>query len=386
MAGRLNPGRHRAGVLAGLVAAVLLVHAWVTQVVAERMADLGAGAAMPPRFEVTYVADMAPTTPPPMPPPALAPPPVPPLALAPATARRAAPAASAAEAAREPPASDAPPRQETVLVTPPDPSPADALAERAPDPAPQPVPPLAATSAVASASAPEAAASAFAWPSSTRLRYVLTGNYRGEINGQAQVEWVRQGERYQTHVDISVGLPFAPLLTRRMSSEGRLTPQGLQPERYDEDSKVAFRDRRRFTMRFEPDAVQMPDGRRIENTLAQWPAVQDTASQFVQMTWMFTTRPELLVPGGTVELALALPRNIDRWVYDVLEPETLHTPFGAVETFHLRPRRVARAGSDLTAEVWFAPSYRYLPVRIRIRQDADTFIDLMVDRPPQLAE
>jgi hypothetical protein len=41
---------------------------------------------------------------------------------------------------------------------------------------------------------------------------------------------------------------------------------------------------------------------------------------------------------------------------------------------HLKPRRVARKGSDLTAEIWFAPSLAYLPVRIRIQQDANTFI------------
>ncbi len=33
----------------------------------------------------------------------------------------------------------------------------------------------------------------FAWPASTRVTYVLTGNYRGEVSGQAQVEWIRVG-------------------------------------------------------------------------------------------------------------------------------------------------------------------------------------------------
>ena len=42
-------------------------------------------------------------------------------------------------------------------------------------------------------------------------------------------------------------------------------------------------------------------------------------------------------------------------------------------------------GGDLSAEVWFAPRYRYLPVRIRIQQDAQTFIDLVLARRPELA-
>ena len=230
---------------------------------------------------------------------------------------------------------------------------------------------------------PASAASApsFSWPGSTRLSYVLTGNYRGEIHGTAQVEWVRVELRYQVHLDVSVGLGFAKLLSRRMSSEGQLTPDGLVPQRYDEDTRVAFRDPRRATMLFEPDAIVMPNGQRRE----RWPGVQDTASQFVQLTYLFTLHPELLTPGGTVEVPLALPRNVDRWVYDVLGLDTLDTPFGAVEAFHLKPRRVARPGSDLTAEIWFAPALHYLPVRIRIQQDAETYIDLMIKRRPQLA-
>jgi hypothetical protein len=113
--------------------------------------------------------------------------------------------------------------------------------------------------------------------------------------------------------------------------------------------------------------------------------MQDAASQFVQLTWLFTTQPQRLAAGQVIEVPLALPRNADRWLYDVFEPETLHTPFGAVEAFPLKPRRVARPGGDLTAEIWFAPTLAYLPVRIRIRQDAETFVDLMIERKPQLA-
>ena len=118
---------------------------------------------------------------------------------------------------------------------------------------------------------------------------------------------------------MTVGLPFAPLLSRRMSSEGQLTADGLMPERYDENSKVAFRERRRATLRFEPDAIVMPNGERRE----RWPGVQDTASQFVQLTYLFTTRPERLTPGSTIDVPLALPRNVSHWIYDVRDLDTL---------------------------------------------------------------
>ena len=56
----------------------------------------------------------------------------------------------------------------------------------------------------------------------------MQGNFRGPIQGRAQVDWLRSGSRYQVHMETSV----APLLTRRISSEGELTERGLAPRRF----------------------------------------------------------------------------------------------------------------------------------------------------------
>jgi hypothetical protein len=105
----------------------------------------------------------------------------------------------------------------------------------------------------------------------------------------------------------------------------------------------------------------------------------------VQLTWLFTTQPELLQTGRSVTLPLALPRQVEPWVYDVLGSETLATPAGPVDAVHVKPRREPRPGVDLTAEIWVAPSLQYLPVRILIRQDALTYIDLNIERLPEQA-
>ena len=198
------------------------------------------------------------------------------------------------------------------------------------------------------------------------------------MEGSAQVEWVREGAHYQVHLDAIIGLAVAPLFTRRMSSDGVLGADGLTPRRYDEETRRAFGETRRVALRFERDDVWLANGERRE----RWPGVQDSASQFVQLTWRFRMHPELLAVGNTIEVPLALPASVDRWVYDVVGTETLHAPFGAVETFHLKPRREARAGGDMTAEIWFAPALEYLPVRIRIHQDAETFVDMTIERAP----
>ncbi len=373
MAGGLKPMRWTPwSRLIWCVLAVVALHALIGRSVAEHMAEFGDVSAMPQRVEVAYVRDMD----------VVAPPAVAALpsarAAAPPRAKRA--PAAASPAASQPAISPAPPPEPVAIAEPVKPETAPVVEAT---PAANEVVAEAPPEVVTPSPAPEAAspASNFVWPGPTRLSYVLTGNYRGEINGKAQVEWVRTGSRYQVYLDVMVGLPVAPLITRRMSSEGNITPEGLVPERFEEDTKIMFRDRRRVGVRFEADTIVMANGERQPRPSG----VQDSASQFVQLSYLFSVNPALLTVGGTVKVPLALARKIDTWTYDVVAQEPLFTPFGEIDSYHLKPRRVGQTSNDLTAEIWIAPSLQYLPARIRIRQDADTFIDMLIERKPQLA-
>ncbi len=238
-----------------------------------------------------------------------------------------------------------------------------------------------AAEATPAGTAAAASAPAFQWPASTRLSYTLGGDVRGEVHGSARVEWLRDGSRYQVHLDVVVGPGLAPLMQRRMSSDGELTPRGLAPRRYDEETQLAFGRPRRVTLGFDADGVTLANGQRVPGL----PAVQDTASQFVQLSYLFGIGAHKLQPGARVEVPLALARRVDVWVYDVVGEEELATPFGRLPTWHLRPQRLGDA-SALSIETWFAPSLQYLPVRILIRQGPDQHIDLMIERLPQQAE
>jgi Protein of unknown function (DUF3108) len=352
---------------AALLAGVLLLHGLGASWLEDNLVGWGAGQQpMPQRMEVAFVRTLEPAAPAPVVVAAALP--AAPAALRPRRVRapvRAASAASAPEEIKPAPVvtvADVPP---VAAMTPP------------PEPvASEPVP-----SVVAAPSAPSASAAAvpFEWPPSTRLTYKLVGNYRGEIHGNARVQWVRVGPRYQVHMDVSVGPSFAPLMSRNMTSDGELGEAGLVPRRYDEATKLPFQSPRRVAVQFTSETVTLANG----STREAMAGVQDTASQFVQMTWLFTKRPELLRVGNSIELPLALPRRIDRWTYDVLAEQRLATPVGELDTFHLKPRRADdRPRGELSAEVWFAPSLQYLPVRIRIQQDAETYIDLMMDAAP----
>ena len=392
------PRRRRRLALVGLALGVLVLHGWGTRWVASRIDDFSVAAAAPARIDVAYVRTLEVATPTrvAMPPQRPAPAERRRHAMRPARAASQPPSgdlsapnsvALAAETARasdpSPPAASASSVDPRVAGTPPsgaETSPTDAASSSAKSSAatdPTDAAPLAALPSGAAASA----VPAFEWPASTRVSYHLSGNYRGEVSGSAQVEWIRAESRYQVHVDLVIGPAFAPIFSRRMSSTGQLGGSGLAPDRYDEDTKIVFREPRRFTVTFEPDDVVLANGQRSE----RWPAMQDTASQFIQLTWLFTTRPELLTVGTRLEMPLALPRGTDRWTYDVLGEDTLVTSFGTLQAFHLKPRRGVQKAGDLSAEIWYAPALRYLPVRIRIEQDAQTFIDMMIARKPELA-
>ena len=383
MAARLRPrqgGVRRRLVAALLICIVTVIHVGVAWVVDLSLVGLADSHKMPTRLQAAFVRELQQAAPP-----AVAPKPA-----APAAAKRR--AVKPAPAASSPAAEAKPAGQERV---------SEAIAEPIPEPHSRDAAGTGRKHTHCRSAYPGAwrigstgcrssicrgvgpGRGTFEWPVSTRLSYVLVGNYRGEVHGSAQVEWLRSGDRYQVHLDVTIGPKFAPLLTRRMSSDGVLSAHGLSPRRYDELTQRPFAPPRVVSMLFDTDDIVLGNGER-RPTL---PGVQDTASQFIQLIWLFTTQPDRLRAGNTIEVPLALPRSVDRWVYDVLGEETLHAPFGAVNAVHLKPRRVSRPGGDLTVETWFAPTLQYLPVRIRVHQDSDTFVELMIERPPlQAAE
>lgn len=339
----------RRGALAVLGLLVLGAHLGLMQHLAPARLGEGAADTLPRRIEVAFVRPLQPAEPPVVPP------------RPPAVTRRLAtlpPVPTAADAPASAPALDPPPA--------PLPEPAPTLAELAP------LPPL---PAAVAASAPNAA---FDWPPSTQLRYTLTGDVRGPVHGTAVVEWLRQGNRYQVRMDVAVGPSFAPLFTRRILSEGEITAGGLAPRRYDEETRMALREPRRLTIWLDADQVRLPGGA----TLPRPGGVQDSASQFVQMTWLFTTQPEWLRAGQVLEMPLALPRRVMPWLYDVGASEILATPFGPVPVVPVRPRIQTPRAGELAVELWVAPTLQYLPARMLIRQDADVWIELMIEQLP----
>lgn len=248
-----------------------------------------------------------------------------------------------------------------------------------------------ATAAMAPSAAEAASAAAASlvdpWPPSTRIRYSLRGNFRGEFGGQAQVLWLRDGPRYRVELEVSIGPRAAPVVFRRVVSEGRLGASGLTPRRYEEDTRVLFSRARRVTMLFEPGEAGQAGTMRLQDGTRRPapPGTQDSASQFVQLAWLFGTHPTPVKAGDRVSFPLALSRRSDQWTYVVGDPVTVETSAGPVETIHARPQReLDPLRRDLIAEVWFAPALQYLPVRMQVVVDAETFALMVMEGLPEL--
>lgn len=271
------------------------------------------------------------------------------------------PPASPASAPEPPPQPVAQPAQETASapeIT------AAAAAPPASAPAPEPAQPASAASA-----APAAPVGMLdSWPADTRLNYRLSGQYRGaaELHGSARVQWQRDGDRYQTKVD----MVLTGLTSFVMTSQGEVTPQGLLPRVYEELRTSGPRG-----ARLGDETIALANG----STVPRPPGVQDSASQFVDLSNRFASGKDVLEIGRSVSFWMARPGAVDLWTYDIVGKEMLHSPeLGSFEAFHLKPRPIANPRGNITAEMWFAPSLQYLPVRIRVNMGEATYLDLTV--------
>lgn len=244
-----------------------------------------------------------------------------------------------------------------------------------PSPALDPLPPQA--PALASTGHGVDAPAGVEWPLSVRLRYQLVGHFRGPVHGEAEVQWLRQDDRYQVRLKVQVGPSLAPVVRRELTSDGRITPEGTYPERYDEETKLLLSAPRRVSLLRQGGQLRLADGR--------WRAapegLQDSASQFVQLAFLFLSGRAQLESGAVIELPLALPYALHDWRYEVGASERMESPMGGVDAWHLRPLNAATPGA-LMAEVWLVPSMQYLPLQMLIRQGSENWVRLSLAEAP----
>jgi hypothetical protein len=192
-------------------------------------------------------------------------------------------------------------------------------------------------------------------PRRGEITYVLyLGSDKFDV-GRTQQTWVIDNDRYRlTSISQTTGLA-ALFIRQRFDyvSSGRLTPSGLRPEFFGTERQRSGKTEA-VTAKFDWNALTMTFGEPPRSATLPTDA-QDIVSFMYQLGLM------PLAPGR-IELPITNGWKLERYELDVGGEEQLQTPFGTLRAVPVKQMR--RPGQE-SIELWLAPEYRWLPVRIR---------------------
>jgi len=366
-----NGSRRR--VVAAIVAAVLIVHAWLLAGLPLGATTLGRRSEPAPLRQVVMVpppARAAATTPVAE----LAGPVVAegaessPVAPSPAGTHPAGepvpPPAPAGAAPRVEPAAAEPAAEPATLAA----APSAAEPDTETDAAGPGAPP---TLALAEAGTAEVPTYATRLPPPATLRYELK---RGLLSGRGLLHWLPGPDGYQLTIEgHAFGMPILAWWSRGGTDAAGLAPMRFVDRRRARALRAANfqRDRGRITY----------SGTEIEQPLL--PGAQDRLSWLVQLAGIVEADPRRFGPGAQVLMQVTGARgDAEVWTFSVLAREQVElSGGGTVEALMIR--RSPRRDFDTLAEVWLDPARHHLPVRLRLTapRDADALEFLLRTRP-----
>jgi hypothetical protein len=177
-------------------------------------------------------------------------------------------------------------------------------------------------------------------------------------DGVANFKWSRKGEQYEIESSIqATGFlvsAFAGIIHQK--SAGDVTEEGLRPREFfirrgeGEAETAEFlhaNNALTFKRRNEGRVVPLARG------------LQDMQSFLFQLAYL---APRMANTDERIDMMVTNARKVYRYQFQRVGVETLQTRFGAVDTIRL----ISEAANPEDAyEVWLAPSYQYLPVKLR---------------------
>lgn len=207
-----------------------------------------------------------------------------------------------------------------------------------------------------------------ALPEPATLQFDAKGQVKGlQYSAGAELQWQHDGHHYRARQSIRMFL----LGERAQTSEGLLTPEGLQPQRFTDQGRKT----QTATFDLAEGKARFGDGT-PEADIAG--GMQDRLSVFLQLAALMAAAPGRYPAGTVIELTAASARHADRWRFQVGPAETLELPLGGMDTVRLD--KLPGKGSDQQGAVWLAPTLGYLPVRIRLTQGQGDYVDLRLKR------
>ncbi|WAV91548.1 DUF3108 domain-containing protein [Oxalobacter aliiformigenes] len=189
-------------------------------------------------------------------------------------------------------------------------------------------------------------------PPSAELTYTVKAEYNGlSLGGNSFIQWKADKQKYSLQNEARISL-FGKILDA--DSNGRITAEGLVPEKYVEkrlrkeqtttlfnytDHTVTFRENRKASLR---------------------EITQDRASIVWQLAFIASADPERLVPGSTLTFQVAGRSKIEPWTFHVVNTGDISTPMGKTKAIQFS--RNGKKGQKMN--VWLAPDHNWYPVQI----------------------
>ena len=163
---------------------------------------------------------------------------------------------------------------------------------------------------------------------------------------------------------------YALLGSARRQSVGTIENGVLRPREFFDERSGRDTARAWFDWKAQTLTMQYKGNRGVE---ALPPNAQD------RLSFLFALS---LLPGSksdSVSYAIADGKGLSRHTYRLVGPERIRTPVGEFDTV-----KVARQGDDKeTAEVWLAPQYGYIPIRLLVVDKDGTRLEQLPTRISQ---
>jgi hypothetical protein len=212
----------------------------------------------------------------------------------------------------------------------------------------------------------------FDLPPSADLIYSIKARQSGlTLGGDAVINW-RAGEgKYSI-----VAETRTPLLGKILDnkSAGAVDDYGLAPTQFYE--KRVFKDARTTSFQRDSKTIVFSDSPQSYPIKG---GEQDRASVPWQLIAVARGAPDKFIAGSEWDFFVAGQRDAERWVFKVIERETVHTAMGEIETVHLVKAPPPNA-QDRQLDIWLAPKLDWFPVRLRFDDGGGDFVEQTLEK------
>jgi hypothetical protein len=209
-------------------------------------------------------------------------------------------------------------------------------------------------------------------PPSADLIYSIKARQSGlNLSGDAVINWRAGDGKYSI-----VAETRTPLLGKILDnkSAGAVDGHGLAPTQFYE--KRLFKDARTTSFQRDSKTIVFSDSPQSYPIKG---GEQDRASIPWQLIAVARAAPEKFIAGSQWDFFVAGQRDAERWIFKVVNRESVHTAQGDIEAVHL-VRVPPPDGQDKQLDIWLAPKLDWFPVRLRFDEGGGDFVEQTLEK------